>query len=357
MSIKEIWQKSDKISRDRDLEKWLIYGSYPGVWSLESNEEKLRELKVGYRAKMIMNLSQQFVNKEIDEFRLRKMSKERIKEKESMNNITENGRDTEKNCPIFRLSKPENEKIIKDLGGDAWFTHYFTVPSFDCTSFNILSKDGPVYKCEQYNDIFHLWYTQNYPDKRDTNAFWELTGYAQGFEIECIPSPSRTSFLRKLLLAVFISGTLISSFSPLFINHISTIQHGQNLNRFIEQEEIDTLLKQECGGVFKNEEVECKYIDPCGSTRKSMEKGELKPTEVCAPQEITTKFNLLKVNDLSLQTSPLFFSFLYPPKLFYGAGENKRQLILHTNSGAAKLINLLETYITNYTSKSSLILK
>jgi|SRR3989344_2626402 len=48
---------------------------------VESNEEKLRELKVGYRAKMIMNLSQQFVNKEIDEFRLRKMSKERIKEK------------------------------------------------------------------------------------------------------------------------------------------------------------------------------------------------------------------------------------------------------------------------------------
>jgi len=53
-------------------------------WSPEdivkSSEEKLRELKVGYRAKMIMRLSQQFVNKEIDEFKLRKIPKESIKE-------------------------------------------------------------------------------------------------------------------------------------------------------------------------------------------------------------------------------------------------------------------------------------
>ncbi len=45
LSVKEIWQKSDKISRERDLEKWLIYGSYPGVWSLNSNKEKSVKIK------------------------------------------------------------------------------------------------------------------------------------------------------------------------------------------------------------------------------------------------------------------------------------------------------------------------
>lgn len=45
LSVKEIWQKSDKISRERDLEKWLIYGSYPGVWSLDSDKEKSIKIK------------------------------------------------------------------------------------------------------------------------------------------------------------------------------------------------------------------------------------------------------------------------------------------------------------------------
>lgn len=45
LSAKEVWQKSDKISRDRDLEKWLVYGSYPGVWSLNSDEEKSIKIK------------------------------------------------------------------------------------------------------------------------------------------------------------------------------------------------------------------------------------------------------------------------------------------------------------------------
>lgn len=45
-----------------------------------SSEEELRKLKLGYRAKMILKLSKQFVNKEIDEFRLRSLPKEQAKE-------------------------------------------------------------------------------------------------------------------------------------------------------------------------------------------------------------------------------------------------------------------------------------
>ena len=45
LSAKEVWQGSNKLTRDRDLDTWLIYGSYPGVWTLESNEEKSKKIK------------------------------------------------------------------------------------------------------------------------------------------------------------------------------------------------------------------------------------------------------------------------------------------------------------------------
>jgi len=46
---------------------------------VKANEQELRELKVGYRAKFFLKITKQFVNKEIDEFILRKMPKEKIK--------------------------------------------------------------------------------------------------------------------------------------------------------------------------------------------------------------------------------------------------------------------------------------
>lgn len=45
----------------------------------KSTEQRLRELKVGYRAKFFRKISEQFANKEIDEFVLRKKSKEEVK--------------------------------------------------------------------------------------------------------------------------------------------------------------------------------------------------------------------------------------------------------------------------------------
>lgn len=61
LSTKEVWQKNDKISRDRDLEKWLVYGSYPGVWSLESNEEKsikIKQLASNYLYKDVLKFNE-----------------------------------------------------------------------------------------------------------------------------------------------------------------------------------------------------------------------------------------------------------------------------------------------------------
>lgn len=45
----------------------------------KATEQELRELKVGYRAKFFKKISEQFANKEIDEFVLRKKPKEEIK--------------------------------------------------------------------------------------------------------------------------------------------------------------------------------------------------------------------------------------------------------------------------------------
>lgn len=45
LSTDEVWQQSTPLTRERDLEKWLIYGSYPGIWNLDSNEEKAIHIK------------------------------------------------------------------------------------------------------------------------------------------------------------------------------------------------------------------------------------------------------------------------------------------------------------------------
>jgi 3-methyladenine DNA glycosylase/8-oxoguanine DNA glycosylase len=45
----------------------------------KTSEQELRDLKVGYRAKFFKRISEQFANKEIDEFALRKMTKGEVK--------------------------------------------------------------------------------------------------------------------------------------------------------------------------------------------------------------------------------------------------------------------------------------
>ena len=48
---------------------------------LKSTEKELRGLKVGYRAKFFMKLTEQFANNEINEFVLRKITKEELRKK------------------------------------------------------------------------------------------------------------------------------------------------------------------------------------------------------------------------------------------------------------------------------------
>lgn len=60
LSAEEVWRNSDQTTRKRDLEKWLIYGSYPGVWNLESNEEKsikIKQITTNYLYKDILEFN------------------------------------------------------------------------------------------------------------------------------------------------------------------------------------------------------------------------------------------------------------------------------------------------------------
>lgn len=62
LSVKEVWSNgSEKITRERDLEKWLVYGSYPGVWNLNSNEEKsvkIKQLASNYLYKDVLKFNE-----------------------------------------------------------------------------------------------------------------------------------------------------------------------------------------------------------------------------------------------------------------------------------------------------------
>jgi len=53
-----------------------LYGFWPPELMAEATEQKLRELKVGYRAKAIQRVTAAFVNRELDEFALRRASRD-----------------------------------------------------------------------------------------------------------------------------------------------------------------------------------------------------------------------------------------------------------------------------------------
>ncbi|MBI2430960.1 MAG: ATP-binding protein [Candidatus Levybacteria bacterium] len=60
-SVRELWKESDRITRERQLEKWLIYGSYPGVWNLTSEEEravKVKQLAANYLYKDVIKFNE-----------------------------------------------------------------------------------------------------------------------------------------------------------------------------------------------------------------------------------------------------------------------------------------------------------
>lgn len=61
LSVKEVWQNSDSLSRERDLNNWLVFGSYPGIWSLDSNDDKsakVKQLAANYLYKDVLKFNE-----------------------------------------------------------------------------------------------------------------------------------------------------------------------------------------------------------------------------------------------------------------------------------------------------------
>ncbi len=60
LSIKEVWSNSSVLIRQRELDNWLIYGSYPEIWNMDSNQEKsirIKQLATNYLYKDILKFN------------------------------------------------------------------------------------------------------------------------------------------------------------------------------------------------------------------------------------------------------------------------------------------------------------
>jgi len=79
-SVQMLENLFEKFDRKVKYDNKILSAFWEPEKMAKSSEQELRDLKVGYRAKFFMRLAEQFVNKEIDEFVLRKMSKDEVKE-------------------------------------------------------------------------------------------------------------------------------------------------------------------------------------------------------------------------------------------------------------------------------------
>jgi len=79
-SIQMLENLFNRFGRKIEFDGKVLSTFWEPVKMAKVTEQELRDLKVGYRAKFFMRITQQFVNKEIDEFKLRKMPKENYME-------------------------------------------------------------------------------------------------------------------------------------------------------------------------------------------------------------------------------------------------------------------------------------
>ncbi len=80
-SVQMLEKLFDKFGKKVKFDNKILSTFWEPKDMLKSSEQELRDLKLGYRAKFFMRLSEQFVNNEIDEFGFRKLSKKEVKDK------------------------------------------------------------------------------------------------------------------------------------------------------------------------------------------------------------------------------------------------------------------------------------
>ncbi len=78
-SVQMLENLFDKFGKKVKFDNKILSTFWEPKEMAKSSEQELRELKVGYRAKFFIKITEQFINKEINEFALRKMSEEEVK--------------------------------------------------------------------------------------------------------------------------------------------------------------------------------------------------------------------------------------------------------------------------------------
>jgi 3-methyladenine DNA glycosylase/8-oxoguanine DNA glycosylase len=78
-SVQMLEKLFDKLGKKVKFDNKVLSTFWSPKDMAKSTEQELRDLKVGYRAKFFMKITEQFANKAIDEFALRKMNKEEVK--------------------------------------------------------------------------------------------------------------------------------------------------------------------------------------------------------------------------------------------------------------------------------------
>lgn len=78
-SVQMLENLFDKFGRKIKFDNKVLSTFWEPSKMVKSTEQELRNLKIGYRGKFFIKITEQFVNKEIDEFALRKMSKSEVK--------------------------------------------------------------------------------------------------------------------------------------------------------------------------------------------------------------------------------------------------------------------------------------
>lgn len=103
----------------------------------ESTEQELRDLKLGYRAKFFMKLTEQFMNGEINEFELRKLDKNQVRE-----NVLE----------LYGIGPASVEYLLFE---DFYFVDALsTIPPWEQKIFSKLLFDADLVPAERILDFF-----------------------------------------------------------------------------------------------------------------------------------------------------------------------------------------------------------
>ena len=184
------------------------------------------------------------------------------------------------NRGIFQLEKPEY--TLKDKGGEKWFTHNFTGSKDNALIDSISNRNGKdqLYKGEQYADTFYLYNKDELPKKENFNSFFELSGYARGFDLSLVTMPQeikRTETEKSpkapkkgrqypLLLGLF---TAISS---IFLFSSTNERYTGNIfKQFVPdsvpklEQQLDNILRHECTGRYSDDQIRCMAEDECAS--------------------------------------------------------------------------------------------